>query len=300
MLQLRLFFNEISALFSSLFLRPDWRNVLDIAITSFIIYQLMRLVVRTRASSVFKGVGLVLVIAWLADMFQLNSLTWLLNQIISTGTICLVILFQPELRKALEHLGRSNLARRLLSPSNSKGESTLSPESEKRIGEIIRAVQNMSRKRIGALIIFEGKTGLKDVMETGTLCDASISAALIENIFEPNTPLHDGATIIKNERIAASACFLQLSENSSISRDLGTRHRAAIGITESTDAISLIVSEETGIVSYARAGKLTRYVDEAALKALLTEIFETDSGSTDIFSNLRDRLTRRNDSDARA
>lgn len=297
MVQLRLFFSEISALCASLFLRPDWRNILDIAITSFIIYQLIRLVWRTRASSVFKGVGLVLLIWWLADIFQLNSLTWVLNQIISTGTVCLVILFQPELRKALEHLGRSNLTKRFLFGSGSKGDSQLAPESEKRIQEIIRAVQNMSRKRIGALIIFEGKTGLKDVMETGTICDASISAALIENIFEPNTPLHDGATIIKHERIAASACFLQLSENSSISRDLGTRHRAAIGITESTDAISLIVSEETGIVSYARAGKLTRYVDEAALKALLTEIFQNDSSTTDLITALRERLNRRSDSD---
>ena len=297
MVQLRLFFSEISALFTSLFLRPDWRNVLDIAITSFIIYQLIRLVWRTRASSVFKGVGLVLLIAWLADIFQLSSLTWVLNQIISTGAICLVILFQPELRKALEHLGRSNITRRFLAPAASKSDNALSPESEKHIQEIVRAVQNMSRKRIGALIIFEGKTGLKDVMETGTICDASISSALIENIFEPNTPLHDGATIIKHERIAASACFLQLSENSSISRDLGTRHRAAIGITESTDAISLIVSEETGIVSYARSGKLTRYVDEAALKALLTEIFQNDYSATDLFSALRERLTKRGDSD---
>lgn len=298
MVQFRVFMNEIGTLCSSLFLSPNWRNILDIAITSIIIYQLMRLVVRTRASSVFKGVGLVLVVAWLANVFQLNSLTWVLNQVISTGAICIVILFQPELRKALEHLGRSNITRKVLSPSSHRSETQLNEDSERRIQEIIRAVQNMSRKRIGALIVFEGKTGLKDIIETGTVCDAAISSALIENIFEPNTPLHDGATIIKNERIVASACFLQLSEDSSISRDLGTRHRAAIGITESTDAISLIVSEETGIVSFARAGKLTRYVDEAGLKALLTEIFINDYSATDIFSALRDRLNRRSDSDA--
>ena len=298
MVQFRVFINEIGTLCSSLFLSPNWRNILDIAITSIIIYQLMRLVVRTRASSVFKGVGLVLVVAWLANVFQLNSLTWVLNQVISTGAICIVILFQPELRKALEHLGRSNITRKVLSSSSHRSETQLNEDSERRIQEIIRAVQNMSRKRIGALIVFEGKTGLKDIIETGTVCDAAISSALIENIFEPNTPLHDGATIIKNERIVASACFLQLSEDSSISRDLGTRHRAAIGITESTDAISLIVSEETGIVSFARAGKLTRYVDEAGLKALLTEIFINDYSATDIFSALRDRLNRRSDSDA--
>ena len=298
MVQFRVFISEISALCASLFLKPDWHNILDIAITSFIIYQLMRLVVRTRASSVFKGISLVLVIAWLAEIFHLNSLTWVLNQVISTGAICLVILFQPELRKALEHLGRSNLARRVFTSSSHHDATQLDETSQKHIQEIIRAVQNMSRKRIGALIVFEGKTGLKDIIETGTICDAAISSALIENIFEPNTPLHDGATIIKNERIVASACFLQLSEDSSISRDLGTRHRAAIGITESTDAISLIVSEETGIISFARAGKLTRHLDEAGLKALLTEIFENDYSATDIFSALRDRLNRRSDSDA--
>lgn len=295
MVQLRLFLSETAALISSLILRPDWHNVLDIAITSFIIYQLMRLAMRTRASAVFKGVAVVILLAWLASAFQLNALNWVLQQIINTGIICLVVLFQPELRKALEHLGRSNLARQVLSPSSRKRQT--SPETERHIQEIINAVQSMSRKRIGALIVFEGKTGLKDIIETDTICDAEISSALIQNIFEPNTPLHDGATIIKHERIVASACFLQLSEDSNISRDLGTRHRAAIGITETTDSVSLIVSEETGIISYARGGKLTRYVDEEALRALLTEIFENDYSASDIFSELRERFMKRSDED---
>lgn len=296
MVQLRLFMNEIVALFSSLFLRPDWRNFLDIAVTSIIIYNLIRLVVRTRASAVFKGIAFVIVLAWLAEAFQLNALNWVLKQVINTGVICLVVLFQPELRKALEHLGRSNLARQVLTPSSLRRQH--SPDTEKHIQEIINAVQSMARKRIGALIVFEGKTGLKDIIETGTICDAAISSALIQNIFEPNTPLHDGATIIKHERIVASACFLQLSEDNSISRDLGTRHRAAIGITETTDAISLIVSEETGIISYARGGKLTRYVDENTLRTLLSEIFENDYSASDIFSELRERFTKRSEEDA--
>ncbi len=296
MVQLRLFLSETAALLSSLFMRPDWRNVLDIAVTSIIIYQLIRLAMRTRASSVFKGIALVFALAWLAEAFQLSALNWVLRQVINTGVICLVVLFQPELRKALEQLGRSNLARRVLSPSSRKLQH--SGDTERHIQEIIHATQSMSRKRIGALIVFEGKTGLKDIIATGTICDAAISSALIQNIFEPNTPLHDGATIIKHERIVASACFLQLSENDSISRDLGTRHRAAIGITESTDAISLIVSEETGIISYARGGKLTRYVDENSLHALLAEIFENDYSASDLFSNLRSRFTKRGNSDA--
>ena len=131
----------------------------------------------------------------------------------------------------------------------------------------------MARKKIGALIVFERSTGLGDVIDSGTIIDAEISDPLIENIFEPNTPLHDGAMIIRDERIVAAACILQLSDNYTISRELGTRHRAAIGITESTDAISLIVSEETGIVSMARDGKLTRYLDAKSLTILLTEIF---------------------------
>ena len=140
----------------------------------------------------------------------------------------------------------------------------------------MRALNNMSRKRIGALIVFERHTGLADVIDSGTVIDGEISAPLIENIFEPNTPLHDGAVIVRGERIVAAACILQLTDDHSLSRELGTRHRAAIGITESTDAVSVIVSEETGIISMARDGKLTRYLDTKSLNILLTELFMPD------------------------
>ena len=172
----------------------------------------------------------------------------------------------------LEQLGRSKIARQVFgSPKRSRN-----VQMEQHVSEIVKALNDMSRKKIGALIVIERSTKLGDVTDSGTVVDAEISSQLIENIFEPNTPLHDGAMIIRDERIAAAACILQLSDDYSISRELGTRHRAAIGITESTDAVSLIVSEETGIISMSREGKLTRYLDTKSLNILLTELFTPD------------------------
>jgi len=169
-------------------------------------------------------------------------------------------------------LGRSKFARQVFgSPKRSRNS-----QMEQHVMEIVKALNDMSRKKIGALIVIERSTKLGDVIESGTVVDAEISSQLIENIFEPNTPLHDGAMIIRDERIAAAACILQLSDDYSISRELGTRHRAAIGITETTDAVALIVSEETGIISMTREGKLTRYLDTKSLNILLTELFTPD------------------------
>ena len=214
-------------------------------------------------------IALILILAWLSDALEISALNWILQQVISMGFLAIVIVFQPELRRALDQLGRSKLTRQMF--STSKKQKT--GNTEHHVSEIVRALSNMSRKKIGALIVFERSTGLGDVIESGTTVDAEISDPLIENIFEPNTPLHDGAMIIRDERIVAAACILQLSDDYTISRELGTRHRAAIGITESTDAVSLIVSEETGIISMARDGKLTRYLDAKSLTILLTEIF---------------------------
>ena len=227
----------------------------------------------TRSNSLFKGIAVVLVTAWLSGMLRFNAVTWLLNQIISMGLLVIVILFQPEFRRALEQIGRSKFMRRVfgLSPKKQESENVEQP-----VAEIVRAMCDMARKKIGALIIIERHTGLGDVIESGTRVDADITAPLIENIFEPNTPLHDGALIIRDRRINAAACILPLSEDPGISRDLGTRHRAAIGITETTDAVSLIVSEETGIISMAREGRLTRHLDARSLTILLTELFTPD------------------------
>ena len=281
--QITEFFNSIGALFTNLFVAPDWHNVLDVLILAFFIYNAIKLVIHTRSNSLFKGIVLVLVMAWVSSLLHFNAVSWLLNQIISMGLVVLVILFQPEVRRGLDQLGRSKFIRRLFGNSPLLEEENL----ERPVTEIVKAMNDMSRKRIGALIVIERQTGLEDVIETGTRVDAEISAALIENIFEPNTPLHDGAMIIRSRRINAAACILPLSEDPNISKDLGTRHRAGIGITESTDAVTLIVSEETGIISMAREGRLTRHLDARSLSILLTELFTPERNMYSWLGTLR-------------
>ena len=259
---------QIASLFSTLFVQPNWRDFLDLALVSFIIYQIIRMFMHTRANSLLKGVGILLIATWLSDVLQLNIINWLLLQLLGSGMLLLVILFQPELRRGLEQIGRTGWFRRVFS-SVSNDEKAVRAA----IDEVVAALTKLSGRRVGALVVLEGETGLADVEETGTKIDAAISAALIENIFEPNTPLHDGAVIIRDMRVAAAACILQLSEDNSISRELGTRHRAAIGVTETTDAVSLIVSEETGIISADRGGRLTRRLDAKSLGALLAELW---------------------------
>lgn len=284
MVRLKEFLFSIGALFANLFQHPDWHNVVDVLILTVLIYNGIKLVMHTRSNSLLKGIAAVLVIAWLANALHLSAVSWLLTQIISMGLLFIVILFQPEFRRGLEQIGRSKLMRRVIGLPSKKA---TSERAESTVGEIVRAMSNMSRKKIGALIVIERHTGLGDVIESGTRVDAEISAPLIENIFEPNTPLHDGAMVILNRRIEAAACILPLSEDITISRDLGTRHRAAIGITETTDAVSLIVSEETGIISMAREGRLTRHLDGRSLTILLTELFTPDRSMYSWFGTLR-------------
>ena len=272
MMQIQAILNHIGNLFTNLFVHPDWRNILDITLLTVLIYNLLKLVSYTRASSLFKGIVFILAMAMISDALEMNAVSWVLQQIISVGVVVLVIVFQPELRRVLEQLGRSKLARQLFGSQKRQRNAQM----EQHVSEIVKALIDMSRKKIGALIVIERSTKLGDVIESGTVVDAEISSQLIENIFEPNTPLHDGAMIIRDERIAAAACILQLSDDYSISRELGTRHRAAIGITEATDAVALIVSEETGIISMTREVKLTRYLDSKSLNILLHELFTPD------------------------
>ena len=282
---------QSGALFTNLFQYPDWRNIVDVVILTVLIYQVIKLVMHTRSSSLFKGIAAILIMAWAADALRINALSWLLSQIISMGFLVIFIVFQPELRRALEQLGRSKIIRKLFGISSK-------PQKEERVeqnvSEIVRALNNMSRKKIGALMVFERQTGLGDVIESGTRVDAEISAPLIENIFEPNTPLHDGAVIVCSRRITAAACILPLTDDNTISRELGTRHRAAIGITETTDAVSLIVSEETGIISMAREGKLTRHLDAKSLTILLTELI-APAGNGNSWRNALRREGSRNE-----
>jgi diadenylate cyclase len=257
---------QLTELYYNVFYRPDWRDVLDILIVATIIYQLLRFTRQTRGSSVFKGFVVILIVTWISAAVKLRALNWVLVQLINTGAVLLVVIFQPELRRALEQIGRG----RIMGTSKARSNDM---EIERIVNAFVDALTRLARRRVGALIVIEGNTGLKDVIESGTLVDARISSALIENIFEPNTPLHDGAVVVRGESVYAAACILPLTDDQSISRDLGTRHRAAIGVTETTDAIALVVSEETGVISMARGGKLSRYLDAKSLSELLHKIY---------------------------
>ena len=267
----------------NVFNRPSIADILDILIVAFLLYELLMLTRETRASAVLKGLVTLVVASWVSDLLGLTALNWVLLNVVNNGAVVLVILFQPELRKALEQLGRGAIHK-------SSAAADLE-ESAHIVGEITNCLLTLSRRRVGALIVIEQRIGLKDVIETGTSLNSQISAALLENIFEPNTPLHDGAVVIRGTRIMAAACILTLSEGKGISRELGTRHRAAIGVTETTDAISLIVSEETGTISVARNGKLTRHLDRAALETLLLSIYHQKE--TGLWSTLMEKTRRR-------
>ena len=236
----------------------------DILIVSYVIYKLIMLIRGTRAVQLLKGI-MVIVITWLVSKyFQLTTLHWLMSQAFTFGVLAIVIIFQPELRRALEQLGRGKLFSRTSSTQDDLA-------VERMVQEVCKSVTYMAKRRIGALIVIERETGLNDYVETGIAINGRVSSELLINIFIPNTPLHDGAVIMRKDTILAAACYLPLSENNSISKELGTRHRAAIGVSEVSDGISVIVSEETGQVSFAANGVMNRNLTEAQLAELLTE-----------------------------
>lgn len=276
---------SIETFFWNLFNRIQLTDFIDILIIAFLLYKVFRLTQQTRAGQVFKGFLLLVVIGWLSNLLGFQALNWLVGNIISNGAIVLLILFQPELRRALEQMGRGAKLAHLTENMD---------ESSRIVYEITQCLLGLSRRRVGALIVFEQKTGLKDYIDTGTTVDSKISAPLIANIFEPNTPLHDGAMIIRDERIVAAGCFLSLSDNSSLGRDLGTRHRAGLGVSEVTDAIVLIVSEETGIISMAQGGKLTRHLDGDSLSRILSGMYKHDKLTfKSVMNNLRQYIKRK-------
>ena len=247
-------------------LNMQWRDIADILLVAVLVYGLLKIMSKTRASQVLRGVGVCLIVAWCCGMLKLTAVTKLLDYILTAGAVFLVILFQPELRRAMEKIGRGRFFDLGLTPASNA-------DADRIIRELQRAIQNMSIRKTGALIVFERKTGLRDIMESGTAVDARITCKLIENIFFVNTPLHDGAMIVKDGRIAAAGCFLPLSDNPQIASDLGTRHRAALGISEVSDCITIVVSEETGVISMANEGVLTRYIDSKQLKDVLESLF---------------------------
>jgi len=236
-------------------------DVVDILIISYIIYRLLLLLRGTRAVQLLKGLTVVLA-AWVfSSVFQLSTLQWLIENLFSVGVIVLFIIFQPELRRALEQLGRGGFFGR----SRQMEDQLVT----KMVGELIKAIGHLSKRRIGALIIIERETGLSDYVESGIRLEAALSAELLINIFLPNTPLHDGAVIVRGDRVAAAGCFLPLTDNPYVSTKMGTRHRAGLGVSEQSDALVVIVSEETGSISFVKAGRIERNLDEDGLRMRL-------------------------------
>ncbi len=241
----------------------DWMTVIDILIVAYVIYKVLMLIKGTRAIQLLKGLAVLVVASTVSARFHLYTMRWLLEKTWTALFVALPVVFQPELRRALEQIGRGGFFGRSVFVADE--------ENLRAVREIVRATEALSRRRVGALMVFMRETGLQEYIETGVRIDAVVSAELIVNIFEPNTPLHDGAAIIHNGRVLAAACFLPLTENPYLSKELGTRHRSGIGITEHSDAVSLIVSEETGTISLAQDGRITRGLSAQELGKRLEE-----------------------------
>lgn len=241
-------------------------DILDISIVTFLVYKLLAFIRETRAEQLAKGILVILVITGASSIFHLYTLHWILSQVMTVGMIALVVLFQPELRRVLESLGRSRFSNVLHSEVNKD-------EAKRMIGEFSRAIESMSASRTGALIVIERDTQLNEIIETGTVIDAVVSEQLIGNIFYEGSPLHDGAMIVRGDRLKAAGCVLPLTQNKELNKELGTRHRAGIGITENSDALTLIVSEETGVISIAQNGTLTRFLDIKTVEKTLLNLY---------------------------
>jgi len=253
----------------------NWRNALDIVIVTFVFYKAIMLIRGTRAEQLVKGLAILLIATVVSRQLQLFALHWILDKFMTLGIVAIPIVFQPELRRALETLGRGGIFSRSSRPFEDF-------DFDKMLDELIKAVQVLVKKRIGALIVLERETGLNEIIETGISIDGQVSAELLVNIFFPRSPLHDGAAIIRGNRVMAAGCFLPLTENPNLSKELGTRHRAALGISEQSDAVCIVVSEETGAISLANNGKLTRFLDEKTLRQLVTKLCKPQSNLLNI------------------
>ena len=242
-------------------------DCIEILIIAFMIYHITIWLKDTRAWILLKGILIILLFSMIANILNLTVILWILSKTISVGIIAVIIVFQPELRRALEQLGRKNLFTSFLSFDDQRDKNER--YSEKTINELIRAVFELAKTKTGALIVIEQDIPLNEYVRTGIIMDSVVSSQLLVNIFEHNTPLHDGAVIISGDRIVAATCYLPLSDNMQLSKELGTRHRAGVGISEVTDSFTIIVSEETGKVSVALGGRIQRNLDADSLRTNL-------------------------------
>lgn len=250
-------------------------SVIDILVVYFIFYKGYSLIKETRAEQLLKGIILIFLLIPVSDLLNLTMLNWILENTLTISVISIIIIFQPEIRKALEHIGRTSFVDKIIYE-----------DEETMIGvvnEIVNAVEALAKEKVGALIVIEQMTGLGDVINTGTKINGDVSSALLQNIFVVNTPLHDGATIIRNDKIVAAGCFLPLTNDDKLNKQLGTRHRAGIGVTEVTDCITIIVSEETGVISMALNGRLLRNYDKEKLRNVLLKIMRNRQSNKDSF-----------------
>ncbi len=241
-------------------------NLVEIVILSVLTYEILLWIKNTRAWTLLKGLVVILVFALLAEIFQLTIIMWLLEKSVTIAVTALIIIFQPELRKALEQLGSQNFLTTILPIDDRRRENGF---TDKTINELVKATFEMAKVKTGALIVIGRQVPLKEIERTGIEVDGIVTSQLLINIFEHNTPLHDGAVVIQGNRVVAATCYLPLSDNMTISKDLGTRHRAAVGISEVTDTLTIVVSEETGRVSVAEGGALTKIADADQLRTLL-------------------------------
>ena len=273
---------------SNLFSGFGIADVVDILIVSYIIYKILGFVRSSRAEQLLKGLVIVVVIAFLssASVFNLYITNWIFTGILNVGVVALIVVFQPELRRGLEFLGRGKLTRQF---------SLKQEDIAGNVDHIVDAVEFFSAKKEGAIIVVERETALQDIADTGTIIDATLSTPLLENIFYKGSPLHDGAAIIRSDRVLAAGCVLPLTQNKNLSKDLGTRHRAGLGISEVSDAVAIIVSEETGIISIARDGKLSRFIDIKTVEKLLLNMYLNDQPEDDTLMAKFKNLLRRKD-----
>ena len=255
-------------------------DILDILIVAFLLYKLLEFIKETRAQQLFRGILLVIGAFIASELFNLYLLNWLLTGLVTVGLIAIVILFQPEIRRALEQIGRRGVIRGQFRNIGKE-------ELYATVHKLVDAIDDFSSTRTGALIAIERETMLNDIIETGVTVDAEISVRLLGNLFYEGSPLHDGAVIIRGIRICAASCVLPLTSRASIGKNLGTRHRAGVGLSEVSDAFIIIVSEETGAISVAQNGTLRRFLDLKTLEKMLLEIYIDSGESKDVFSIFR-------------